>query len=245
METITKKIEKEQTEKQIFNKDKNIYRCFEIYNEIIDIEFDDRTTKHEIKPKDKKPKYFKKVIDDGKPYNDPIDQYTTIIKKDIYISWDITDENGYTLEKGIPTYDRTENIETIIKKHIVNVDGPVIEYGDIEEKIEYKTFEENINDIGPRIMCTGQGASLIGMGALFSILFPPVGAALITSGATYIGATQGIFRNRKKNVNKKRKILFKKEYEVFYNIYNDRTRDEKYRRYVGDYEVDVGDWEEY
>lgn len=37
METITKKIEKEQTEKQIFNKDKNIYRCFEIYNEIIDI----------------------------------------------------------------------------------------------------------------------------------------------------------------------------------------------------------------
>ena len=149
------------------------------------------------------------------------------------------------MEKGIPTYDRTENIETIIKKHIVNVDGPVIEYGDIEEKIEYKTFEENINDIGPRIMCTGQGASLIGMGALFSILFPPVGAALITSGATYIGATQGIFRNRKKNVNKKRKILFKKEYEVFYNIYNDRTRDEKYRRYVGDYEVDVGDWEEY
>ena len=40
-------------------------------------------------------------------------------------------------------------------------------------------------------------------------------------------------------------MLIKKEYEVFYNIYNDRTRDEKYRRYVGDYEVDVGDWEEY
>lgn len=243
IEMQTKKISKElledTTEKKKF-KD-NIYYCFNIINEETIIEYDDDTpTFQETKEKFRIAKYFQKETFFGEPYPTHFDEYTKLYKKKEYEKENVVDENGNILEEGIPR-ETNKIINFKIDPPIV---GPLTEYGELEEKLEYDYFEKEDDTQAQRNKTVNyiSGASNSIFGAIITPFCPWLGVPLMASGSAQLAFADKMGPKKKITIKRERKIKFKKEYQFYYQYSIDGSRKKIKREYVKDLPIEIGNW---